>query len=369
LWRLAAMSLWLGVVGFGGAFAVIQQVKRTVVRERAWTSETAFTDSFGVAAALPGAMAPNLLAIVGVRLAGIAGGVLSATFFLLPSVGLMLAFGALYDRIRTVAPLASALDGMAAATVGVIAAVAFDLGRSTVKRPIDWLLAAVATIALTTHALTLLEVIGLAALCGAVWLRPRDGAMGVLPVAMAPTAVIALAASPLAVLLVVFARIGLATFGGGFAMIPAIEHEVVSVHHWLGPTAYGDAIVLGQITPGPVAVASTFIGYRVAGLAGAASATVGMFGPPLVLALAVGRSIEAFRASALVRGALRAIAPTLVGIMLAAAFALVRTCVHGALPAFIAVASGAVLVYRSKVLPLFVLAAGGAVMLAADLVR
>jgi chromate transporter len=356
---LARLGLWLGVVGFGGGFAVAQQIKRILVERERWLDEAEFLESFAAATALPGAQGVNLLAIAGVRIAGITAGVAAATAFLLPSIGLMLAFGALYDRLRNIASLATCLDGMSVATIGVIAGVAADIGRSALKRPYDWLLAAFAGLGLATHALTLLETIALAALCGTIFLRPRNAANGMMAVP-----VLALAASPVALLLFVFARIGLATFGGGFAMIPAILHEVVVLRHWLTPAAFNDAIVLGQVTPGPVAIAATFIGYRIGGLSGAAAATIGMFAPPLVLSLATGRSLGAFRSNDFVQGALRGIAPAMVGIMGAAAIALWRTSVHGVIAALIALVAGVVLVSTRRVLPLLVLALGGAAMLA-----
>ena len=113
----------------------------------------------------------------------------------------------------------------------------------------------------------------------------------------------------------VFVPIGVMTFGGGLAMIPAIEHMVVIEQGWLDPKAFADAIALGQITPGPVAICATFIGYRVAGVAGALVATVAMFAPAIALALAAGHSVDRFRASPLIEGGLRTLAPAVIGML------------------------------------------------------
>ena len=78
-------------------------------------------------------------------------------------------------------------------------------------------------------------------------------------------------------------------------------------------------MVLGQVTPGPVAIAATFIGYRVGGITGSLAATVGMFGPPFVLSVVAGRSVEAFHSSSAVRGFLRGVSPAVVGVIGAAA--------------------------------------------------
>ena len=360
--QLARVGLWLGIAGFGGGFAVVQQLKRIVVEKERWLSEDAFLEFFAVASALPGTPATNLLTIVGVRLVGIGGGILSASLFLLPSVAVMIVFGANYGHLRNIASLGTFLDGMSLATVGVVAGVSVDIGRSALKRPFDWLLATFAVIALVTHALTLLEVMALAALCGAVFMRPLDlprPSNSSFHASLLPgLSVFTVSASPLLVLLVVFARIGAATFGGGFAMIPAIEHEIVASRHWLSPSAFNDAIVLGQITPGPVAIAATFIGYYVAGLGGAATATLGMFAPPMVLSLAAGRSLEAFRSNAMIQGALRGVTPAMVGIMAAAAIALWKTSVNGLWPAAVATVSTVILLSNRRIMPLFVLIGG-----------
>ena len=102
----AAFSLWMGIVGFGGGWAVSQRIKRTVVLERQWLSEVAFVETFSVSSALPGTTATNLLTMLGAALVGLPGAVVGAIGFLTPSVALMIAFGASYTRLREVHALA-----------------------------------------------------------------------------------------------------------------------------------------------------------------------------------------------------------------------------------------------------------------------
>ncbi|HEY4117398.1 MAG TPA: chromate transporter, partial [Byssovorax sp.] len=163
-----------------------------------------------------------------------------------------------------------------------------------------------------------------------------------------------------------FAPIGIVTFGGGLAMIPAIERAVVLEQHLIGPHTFADAIALGQITPGPVAICATFIGYRVGGVAGALASTVAMFGPAIALAIAVGRSVDRFRENPFVASALRALAPAVIGMLIAATVSLTRTGVDDLLGA--AVAAGAlVLLTAARVSPLWALAGGGLVRLLVSL--
>ncbi len=93
----------------------------------------------------------------------------------------------------------------------------------------------------------------------------------------------------------IFLRIGAVTFGGGFVMIPEIENEVVNSHHWLTHQEFADATALGQITPGPVLIMATFVGYRVAGILGALFSTICVFLPSFLMTIAAGSSLRRFR--------------------------------------------------------------------------
>ncbi|MHB1612083.1 MAG: chromate transporter [Sulfobacillus sp.] len=83
-----------------------------------------------------------------------------------------------------------------------------------------------------------------------------------------------------------FLWVGALGFGGGFGMIPLMKTVTLS-HHWLSVSEFNEAIAMGQITPGPVAISATFIGDRVAGTLGAVVATVGVFTPPVLLIVAL----------------------------------------------------------------------------------
>jgi chromate transporter len=166
----------------------------------------------------------------------------------------------------------------------------------------------------------------------------------------------------LAALARVFLPIGATTFGGGLAMIPAIEHMVVVEQGWLDAKAFADTIALGQLTPGPVAICATFIGYRVAGIVGALVATVAMFAPATGLAIAAGHSVERFRQSIIVENALRTLAPAVIGMLGAATFSLGRAAIHAPLEAALAVVTFLVLAAR-PVSPLWLLLGAGIVRL------
>ncbi len=125
-----------------------------------------------------------------------------------------------------------------------------------------------------------------------------------------------------------FLRMGTVTFGGGFVMLPLIESEVVNTHQWLTHQEFADAFALGQITPGPVLITATFVGYRVAGTLGALIATVSIFLPAFLMTIAAASSMRRFRSNKQVQAFLQGIAPAVVGLLVAAALSVGRAGIH-----------------------------------------
>ena len=142
----------------------------------------------------------------------------------------------------------------------------------------------------------------------------------------------------------VFLRIGAITFGGGFVMIPLIEAEAVDGHHWLTHQEFADATALGQITPGPVLISATFIGYRVAGTLGALVATICIFLPSFLMTVGAGSSLRRFRDNQIVQSFLRGVTPAVTGLLVAAAISIGRAGIHTLIGLILAVAAGVVLV-------------------------
>ena len=135
----------------------------------------------------------------------------------------------------------------------------------------------------------------------------------------------------------IFLRIGAVTFGGGFVMIPEIENEVVNSHHWLTHQEFADATALGQITPGPVLIMATFVGYRVAGFMGALFSTLCVFLPSFLMTIAAGSSFRRFRTNRQMQAFLRGVAPAVTGLLVAAAWSVARSGIHTIIGASMAV--------------------------------
>lgn len=370
-------ALYYGIAGFGGGYSILAQLRRDLVDRRRWLPSEDFLVLAELSKSLPGTPATNLLALLGQKVGGVRGGVVAAGTFLLPSTILMIACGAAYSLLRAATGVSVFFDGMNAAMVGVVGAVTLELGRSALRSKRDVAAALVCAALLASRLVSEPILAGAAVVIGAIrgaWSAPQGGGSpddeppkserlhGFVPMFAWPVAWLGGAAA-IAALVRVFVPIGVTTFGGGLAMIPAIEHMVVIEQGWLDPKAFADAIALGQITPGPVAICATFIGYHVAGIGGALVATVAMFAPATALTLAAGHSVQRFRRSALIGGALRMLAPAVIGMLAAATFSLARAAVGVHVDLAIAVLSFAILVWR-PIGPLWLLVGGGVVRLA-----
>ncbi|MGQ9897097.1 MAG: chromate efflux transporter, partial [Acidobacteriota bacterium] len=348
LHQLAQECLLLGATAFGGG-AMISLLQDRFTQRHRWLRDREFLEAATLAQSLPGAIAANTVAFVGYRLHGPAGALAGLALYVLPSFVLMLIFAALYEQLRDIPSATTAFTGLNATAAGLVAMTAVRLGRHAFVTPWQWLQAGtVFGLATFSSALTLYLIL-LSLLGGMLWAawqrRTSPSPDTIIPPPGAPPArqlqrhlFLAVGLGVLVMglwlgsgfiadtyirrllqLAIVTLKVGGLTFGGGFIIIPLLGHDVVDVHHWLTQKEVADAAALGLLTPGPFVIAATFIGYRVAGLAGAVVVAIGIFGLPLWLVVVVAGAVERFRQNALVQGALRGVIPTGVALLAAAA--------------------------------------------------
>ena len=125
-------------------------------------------------------------------------------------------------------------------------------------------------------------------------------------------------------ILVTFSGMSLTLFGGGYVFIPAIQEVIVDQLHWLSQSEFADGIAMGQITPGPILISATFIGYKVAGFTGAIVATVAIYLPPGLLMVLFGRFLDYFKNSAFVAAIFKGLRPAVIGMIFSAALTIGR---------------------------------------------
>jgi len=331
--RLFWEFLRLGLTAFGGP-AMVAYIGEMAVEKKRWLTRPSFREGVAVAQVIPGATAMQAAAYVGLRAAGVAGAAAAYIGFGLPAFVLMVALSIAYAATNK-SPVGLAIFlGLQAIVVAIIARATVSFGRTTVK---GWEDAVVGLAAAVYLVLGGNPVVGIAAgaVIGLILYRSvRPGAAEGLH--KGPT----LRSTTRPVLLIVlFALIGLGAllltnrrlfdlsalmlrvdalaFGGGFASVPVMLHEVVSVRHWMSTRVFMDGIAMGQVTPGPIVITATFVGYRIAGLVGAAVGTVAVFLPSfLILSLVVPR-FDRMKSDPYFQRAMRGILASFVGLLLA----------------------------------------------------
>jgi chromate transporter len=160
-------------------------------------------------------------------------------------------------------------------------------------------------------------------------------------------------------LALVFGKIGAVVFGGGFVMIPFIQREVVQHYGWLTQQQFVDAIALGQITPGPILISATFIGYKVQGLTGAVVATLAVFLPSFLMTALAARQMMRLRRNPRVGGFIRGVLPAVVAMLLVAAITIARSTVWFDWRLLLLMVVALILLVRYKVDAVYVVVGSG----------
>ena len=339
------------------------------VRKNHWVSPDSFADGTALCQSIPGATAMQAAAHVGLRARGTVGALASFVGFGLPAFLLMTTLSVLYTVSRDLQPVESAFRGLHVIVVALVANAVMTFGRSTIKNWRDAILAFGACSFLFGGGSPILAILASAGvgmvLYHGVNLPIRslhadgqpDGRRAVRPVISAVLAGGAVLAFLFVIdrrlfdLAVLMMKVDVFAFGGGFASVPVMLHQVVDVRHWMDSKTFMDGIALGrQVTPGPIVITATFVGYQIAGLAGALAGTVAVFSPSFLMVLITVPYFDRPQHSLLFRRALRGILASFVGLLLAVTgqFAIAASWTVPAI--FLSIASFAALWFKVDIL-------------------
>lgn len=321
LLEILGVFVRLGLAGFGGPMAHIAMMEEETVRRRRWLSEECFLEGLAICQLLPGPISTQMGIYLGYVRGGLPGGLLAGLAFIGPAFLIILALSWLYFQYGTVLQVASLFYGINPAVIALILASCYRLGRSAITDvPLAAIFAAalLATWLFRTDTMVLLVAAGLLGVL--LYARPSGTPSGkaLLPWPLMAFA-LAFPASRHLRLALFFLRVGVLIFGGGYVMIPFIEREVVHGLGWLSPQEFLDGLALGQITPGPIIITATFIGYKVAGLSGALVATAAIFLPSFAFIFAAAPHLARLRQAPWAQGFLKGVNPAAVGAILGAA--------------------------------------------------
>lgn len=295
LWKLVRYFLYLGAFGFGGPVALVGFMHRDLVEQRRWITEDTYKLSLALAQIMPGPLAAQTAIAIGY----FEGGILGATFvglaFVIPSFLMVVAISMAYVAYGGLWWMQALFYAIGATVIAIIAIAAYKLARSTNKRdPLLWGIFALLTVVTAWAQAELAEFFiaaGLAVLLLRAWPGWKRGlltglggaALGLgiwlLEAWLRQTGTATDSADVLAQILLFFTKAGAFVFGSGLAIIPFLQQGVVQQFGWLNEHQFLDAVAVAMITPGPVVITVAFIGFLVAGLAGAVMASIGIFLP------------------------------------------------------------------------------------------
>lgn len=369
---LAGLFLRLGVTAFGGPAVHIAMMEDEVVRRRRWLTREEFLDLVGAVNLIPGPNSTELAIHVGRCRAGWAGLAVAGVCFILPAAIVTGLLAWVYVRYGTLPEAGAVMRGVKPVLIAVVLQALWGLGRTAVKSPGLGALAAVAAAlaAAGVHELAVLAGAGLAALGMPAGTTRREGAggggAGSLPLvaAVAPPLTAAGAAGAasatlgLGSIFLFFLKVGSVLFGSGYVLLAFLRADLVERRGWLTESQLLDAIAAGQLTPGPVFTTATFVGYLLAGWAGAGVATLGIFLPAFLFVAVSGPLVPRLRRSRRAGAFLDGVNVASLALMAVVTAALGRVALVDGLTAGLAVAA-AVLLWGWRVNSAWLVLGGG----------
>ena len=294
LWPLTVYFLKLGTIGFGGPVALVGFMHRDLVEKRRWLTEDTYKLSLALAQIMPGPLAAQTAIAIGYFEAGFLGATLCGLTFILPSFLMVVAISLAYVAYGGLWWMQALFYAIGATVIAIIAIAAYKLARSTNKHdPLLWSIFAVLTGVTVWAQAELAEffiLAGLVVLLARAWPGFKYGSLMTIAALLLGAAIWVFESwvrsgtsgdnqDILAQILIFFTKAGAFVFGSGLAIVPFLQQGVVQQFGWLNEHQFLDAVAVAMITPGPVVITVAFIGFLVAGLAGAVMASIGIFLP------------------------------------------------------------------------------------------
>lgn len=351
---LVRYFLRLGFLGFGGPVALVGQMERELVGEQHWLTAEQMREAIAVCQSLPGPLAIQVGIFISYLRGGFWGAWAGGWAFIAPNFLIVTAIAALYAHLGGLRLVTAIFYGVSPAVIALILHSCWRLAKLGMEDWLQWTLAAACfaiTVLLQAEVAILFVGAGVLGMLYYGTLARRSAS---------PAAIIALPAAPAAAaapisvtstttkLLLFFLKAGALTFGSGLVIVPFLQEGVVHQYGWLGQRDFLIAVAVGMISPGPVVITATFVGYLVAGFPGALAATIGIFLPSFILVLAAAPLLARYRANPNVQGFVKGAYAAAIGTILGACVLLGKVAIGDWITVLIGLASLAAL-FRWKV--------------------
>ena len=356
---LVRYFLRLGTLGFGGPVALCGQMEKELVQEKRWVTKEEMLEGVAVCQSLPGPLAIQVGIFISYLRGGFWGAWAGGWAFILPNFILVAALGALYVRLGGLRAVTAIFYGVSPAVIALILHSCYRLAKLGMKDKLQWGIAAaclVVTVVVRAEVALLFLASGIvgAIVYGSFRRKQLRDVFGVFLMAATPldpaavTSARPAAGSILARLLLFFLKAGSLTFGSGLVIVPFLQNGLVRQTGWLDERQFLIAVAIGMISPGPVVITATFVGYLVAGFWGSVVATVGIFFPSFLLVLIAAPALVRHRGNPQVQGFVKGAYAAAIGTILGACILLGRIAIGDWFTVLIVLISLGVLL-RSKV--------------------
>ncbi|MBD2503543.1 chromate transporter [Anabaena azotica] len=371
--ELASVFLRLGAIAFGGPAAHIAMMDNEVVNRRQWMSREKLLDLLGITNLIPGPNSTELAIHIGYERGGWRGLLVAGSCFILPAMLIVWTLAAIYARYQTVPQVGWLLYGIKPVIIAIVLQAVWNLGKKAAKDTPTIIagIVAIAAYFVGLNEILLLILLGIAVMVLKNWRTGRTSGAFILPfsgvLAQVGTTAAVTSVSWVSVFLF-FLKIGCVLYGSGYVLLAFLQRDLVERNQWLTSQQLLDAIAIGQFTPGPVFTTATFIGYLLAGNAGAIAGTIGIFLPAFVLVWLVNPWVTKLRQSPWASSFLDGVNAASLGLMAGVTYTLGRAAIVDWLTIILAVVS-AIAVFRFKINSAWLVLAGGLIGLTTHLFR
>lgn len=337
--------LKVGTISFGGFMALIAVLQKEMVERDGKIKDNVLLDGVGLASILPGPVAVNTVGYVGYYLRGFWGAILSMGAVIFPCFTMVLALSIIYFEFGDLDGIKTIIGLMLPAIVVIILSVGISMAKKHISDKIQYAIgiASFAVLYFVSGVWATVGVILMGAFLGYILYGSKTnnetngsnhsfklpiklfyGIGIVLCIILIGLGMIFLIGNEEILMLnskvlMTFSSMSLSLFGGGYVIIPIIQETIVSELNWLSLDEFNTAIALSQVTPGPILISATFIGYKVAGIPGAFLATAGIFLPSGMLIITCSHYLHQVSNSSIIKAIFKGLRPAIIGLVFSAA--------------------------------------------------
>jgi chromate transporter len=343
---VVAYFLRLGATGFGGPVALCGQMEKDLVQGKAWLTKDQMREAIAISQSMPGPLAIQVGIFIAYMRSGFWGAWAGGWSFILPNFLMVAALGAIYVHFGGLSWMTAIFYGVSPAVIALIVHSCWRLAKLGMEDRFQWAIAIAAFVVTVAVRAEMAAVFIGAGLCGVLYYgtslrRTPTATLPAVAVPLGASGIAAGAANTVSLPLLAklggfFLKAGSLTFGSGLVIVPFLEQGLVRETNWLNPREFLVAVAIGMMSPGPVVITATFVGYLVAGFWGSLVATIGIFLPSFLMVLVVAPILLRHRGNANVQGFVKGAFAAAIGTILGASILLGNIAIGDWLTALIA---------------------------------